>query len=269
MSLREKIRFYLIDCTTVTGKVIDVTLIVLNLLICLLFVLESYYPSQITLFNALDSVIVSIFIVEFILRIFAAEDRFKHATDPYTIIDFLAILPTIMRWLPTSYSASFLVLFRLVRLLRIFRFLRFLGDEKFFFGRVTIPMLQVLRLITTFIIMFFISAGLFYSLEAKANPDVTSYGDALYYSVVTLTTVGFGDIIPVTSAGRFVTTVMILSGIIFIPWQAGRIVRNWWRVGKKLRSTCEQCGLRYHDLDASHCKHCGHVIYQEVDGNNY
>ena len=268
MSTRERIRFYLIDCNTIAGKVIDITLIVLNLLICSLFVIESYYPQQATLFNAIDSIVVSLFIIEFVLRFYAAEKRSVFLMSPYTIIDALAILPTLFRWFVPGYSASFLILLRLFRLLRIFRFMRFLSDETFFFGKITLGMLNVVRLIITFIIIFFISAGLFYYIEAPTNSQVTSYGDAFYYTVVTLTTVGFGDIIPITAAGRFVTTLMILSGIIFIPWQAGRIVQQWWRSSeKKKKAVCTSCGLRFHDSDATHCKHCGNVIYQEVDGS--
>ena len=267
LSVRELIRFYLIDCETVTGKLIDVFLIGLNLLICSLFVLESYFPGQAPLFNSIDSIVVSLFIFEFILRLYASRSRLKHLFKPSTILDAVTILPTLFRWFSPTYSTSFFILLRLFRLLRIFRFMRYLADERFFFGKISPELLQVLRLLTTFIILFFISAGLFYSLESGANPKVGSYGDALYYTVITLTTVGFGDIVPVTSSGRMVTTIMVLSGIIFIPWQAGQIVRNWWKIGRKRRSKCSQCGLLYHDEDASHCKHCGGVVYQETDGN--
>ncbi|MDS0259118.1 potassium channel family protein [Haloarcula sp. S1CR25-12] len=105
---------------------------------------------------------------------------------------------------------------------------------------------------------------MFYSVEHAANPGVANFGDAFYYVVVTVSTVGFGDIIPVTAAGRWVTVAAILTGIIVIPWQAGKIVKEW-RSREKVAVTCPNCGLSHHDADASHCKACGHVIYQEFD----
>ena len=81
-----------------------------------------------------------------------------------------------------------------------------------------------------------------------------NFGDAFYFTVVTLTTVGFGDIIPFSEAGRMVTVLMILSGIILIPWQVSRLVREWILIASKQDVTCPQCGLRYQDRDASHCK---------------
>ena len=94
-----------------------------------------------------------------------------------------------------------------------------------------------------------------------------SFIDALYMTVITLTTVGFGDITPMSEAGRWVTVLMILSGIILIPWQVSRIAKEWIYIASKKESLCPGCGLRYHDEDASHCKSCGHVIYQEYDGD--
>ncbi len=90
--------------------------------------------------------------------------------------------------------------------------------------------------------------------------------EAVHYVVVTLATVGFGDIVPVTTAGRWVTVAAILAGIIVLPWQASKIVREWTRK-ETVDVTCPNCGLSSHDRDASHCKACGHVICQEYDSS--
>ena len=103
-------------------------------------------------------------------------------------------------------------------------------------------------------------------VEGGVNEKVNSFGDAFYFTVVALTTVGFGDISPVSEAGRWVTVLMILSGIILIPWQLSRIAKEWV-LSKKKEIACPTCGLKYHDLDASHCKSCGQVIFQEYEGN--
>jgi voltage-gated potassium channel len=126
--------------------------------------------------------------------------------------------------------------------------------------------LKVVRLFLTILMIFFISSGLFYYVENTINPGIDTFGDAFYFAVVALTTVGFGDITPMSEGGRWVTVLMILSGIILIPWQVTRIVKEWVRMSTKASITCPGCGLRYHDQDASHCKSCGHIIYQEYEG---
>jgi voltage-gated potassium channel len=118
----------------------------------------------------------------------------------------------------------------------------------------------------TVLVVFFVSAGLFYSVEHAVNPDVNTFGDAFYYMVVTLSTVGFGDVLPTTALGRWVTVAAILAAIIIVPWQGSRIVREWAR-RDRVDVTCSNCGLAAHDRDASHCKACGTVIYQEYDGD--
>ena len=80
-----------------------------------------------------------------------------------------------------------------------------------------------------------------------------------------LTTVGFGDITPVTAWGKRVTVISIMSGVILIPWQVSQIVKEWIHMASKTDVTCPKCGLRYHDRDASHCKSCGSIIYQEIE----
>lgn len=103
-------------------------------------------------------------------------------------------------------------------------------------------------------------------MESGTNTNVKNFGDAFYFTVVALTTVGFGDITPRSDAGKWVTVLMILSGITLIPWQVSRVVKEWVHMASKEETVCPGCGLRYHDRDASHCKACGHLIYQEYDG---
>lgn len=264
-SLRETIRFYLIDCKTPLGKGIDIGLLLLNLLLCLLFVLDGYFPQQAALFRTIDTIVAVILIAEFSLRLYAAKKRTRYLTQWYTIIDMLAILPTVVGWFVAPGRIAFLTTLRVLRLVRAFRFLRFLKDEEFFFGSVADYVLRIIRLLTSVGILFFVTAGLIYTVESPANPNINTFGDAFYFTVVTLTTVGFGDIYPESAQGKWITTIMILSGIVVIPWQAGQLIRVAVLMQGKNAVVCSHCGLKYHDRDASHCKHCGHIIYQEID----
>jgi voltage-gated potassium channel len=90
---------------------------------------------------------------------------------------------------------------------------------------------------------------------------VQNFGDAFYFVVVAVSTVGFGDIVPSSSAGRLVTVAMIISGIIFIPFQAARIFRAWLQASSQKRMViCTNCGLDRHDVDAEYCKKCGEPL---------
>ncbi|WP_458205638.1 ion transporter [Haladaptatus sp. NG-SE-30] len=264
---QEVVRFYLLDHKTPLGKAIDIALLVLNLVFVGVFVVETYpvRPSvQDTLWN-LEFGIAMIFLVEYLLRLYGARNRVAEFFNVYTMIDLVALLPTFaVAVLPLSAVALNIGFLRVVRVIRVLRFYRFTRDADFFFGTVSDNALRALKLVLTVLVLFFISAGLFYSVEFAANPAVNTFGDAFYYTVVTLSTVGFGDILPVTAAGRWVTVATILAGIIIIPWQASKIVREWGSK-EKVNVTCPNCGLSYHDRDASHCKACGHVIYQEFD----
>lgn len=269
---RETLQFYLIDCKTALGKIIDIFIIILNLFICAIIVVETYSVSEATmqLLWKVEIIIVLLFIIEYGARLYAAKSRLKQLVDIYSIIDLIAILPTIsMLVFPhfdITFNIGFIKLIRSFRIFRIFRFLRFTADPDFFFGSITMQLLKVIRLFLTILIIFFISSGLFFYVESDLNPSVNNFGDAFYFTVVALTTVGFGDIIPRTYAGKWVTILMIFSGIILIPWQISRIVKEWVRMATKKEIVCPGCGLRYHDEDASHCKSCGHVIFQEYDG---
>ncbi len=268
---RATIQFYLVDCKTALGKIIDVFIILLNLFICAILVIETYPVSEEThrILWTMELVIVFFFIIEYAARLYGAQNRFKQLKDIYSVIDLIAILPTlamvIFPFFGIALDLGLIKLIRIFRILRIFRFLRFTADPEFFFGSITQQVLNLVRLILTILMIFFVSSGVFFYVENSVNPDVKTFGDAFYFTVVALTTVGFGDITPISEYGKWVTVAMIISGIIFIPWQASKIMKEWVHMASKTDIVCPGCGLRYHDRDASHCKSCGHIIYQEIE----
>ena len=265
---REVVRFYLLDHRTPLGKAIDVTLLGLNLVFVAIFALETYPAAdgvRDELWTA-EIAIALVFLVEYVLRLYGASDRLGEFLDWYTMVDLLAILPTLAILVaPGPVGALNVGFLRVVRVIRVLRFYRFTRDAEFFFGTVSDNTLRAMKLLLTILVLLTVSAGLFYSAEQAANPAVNTFGDAFYYTVVTLSTVGFGDILPRTVAGRWVTVGSILAAILIIPRQASKIVREW-TTREQVDVTCPNCGLGRHDPDASHCKACGHVIYHETEG---
>jgi len=270
-SLRETVNFYMIDFRTPLGRAIDLFIILMNLLVVAVFVLNTYNlsPGTRALLWNLEVAVVGFFIVEYLLRFYGTANRWSYVVDSYSIIDVVAILPTIILIVaPISgfyADIRFVQTIRIFAVFRIFRFLRFVGKDHLLFGAVSLEMLRVVRLVTTILIIFFISSGFFYYAESGVNPLVNDFGDAFYFTVVALSTVGFGDIVPVSGAGRLVAILSIVSGILLIPWQASLVVKEWFKIGSKGMAICYGCGQSEHDLDALYCKRCGKLLKQEQE----
>lgn len=268
-ALREAIQFYMIDFQTPLGRAIDIFIIILNLLAVAIFVIDTYPISgSLRLFLwRVELVAIGFFIIEYLLRLYGAPDRFAYVKNIYSIIDLVAILPTLLLLvIPLSGAYAgirFINILRVFAVFRIFRFLRFTAKEHRLFGIISLEMLNVARLVVTIIMIFFVSSGFFYYVESPVNPQVQNFGDAFYFTVVAVSTVGFGDIVPISGWGRLVTIMMIISGIILIPIQAGRIFREWLNVCERKTDVCQNCSLERHDTDAMYCKRCGQELHQK------
>ncbi|MBD3388688.1 MAG: ion transporter [Candidatus Altiarchaeales archaeon] len=261
MSIRERVRFWFEDLETPMGKAVDIVVLTLIFLACAVYAAQNYPldADTLSMLSTVEVIIGLAFTAEYLLRLWSAEDRVRHSLNVYSIIDLVAIMPVFLAFT----SLQFL---RVFRAFRIFRLLRFLENRHFFFGSITETGLIAARILFTFSTIVFVSASLILIAEVEVNSELNTFTDAVYFSVVTLTTVGFGDIVPLTEGGRLITLFIIVSGIIFIPWQLGSLIRQLIAAGGKRNIICRNCGLTRHDPDAVHCKHCGATIYQETRG---
>ncbi|HKJ59312.1 MAG TPA: ion transporter, partial [Halobacteriales archaeon] len=199
-SYRELVEFYLLDHRTRLGQTIDVALLTLNAVFVAVYVFQTYPHSPAVddvLWNV-EVALASVFAVEYVLRLYGAPNRFDESTNGYTVADLLSILPTFAVLLLPGFVAGTIGLgfLRALRVVRFLRFYRFTQDEEFFFGTISLEALRVIRLVLTILTIFFVTGGLFYEFEAPVNPTVSTFGDGFYYTVITITTVGFGDIVP-------------------------------------------------------------------------
>ncbi len=154
---------------------------------------------------------------------------------------------------------------RLFRMLRILRFQRIFKSKDTMFGKLSDTNLVIIRIVITIFTIIFVSSGFLWAVENKINPgQFGNIWNAMYFGVVTLSTVGYGDITPLSAWGRAITVIMILSGIALIPWQLGKLLKIIVGTATKTQIKCNSCGLLDHDGDAKFCKICGKKIKQKV-----
>jgi voltage-gated potassium channel len=251
MLVWEKIGFYLEDIETPIGKWLNLLITGLVLISTGTFVAETYAldPELAIFLHQVDSAIMVIFTIEYVLRLVAAKDRWQYLSSFYAIIDFVAIFP----FLFGMFDASFLRVFRWFRILRLIRFV----EGKAALGNLDRhDSLVVTRIVFTISSIIFVYSGLIYQVEHSVNPQMFgTFFDAIYFSVATMTTVGFGDITPISTMGRLLTVLMILTGIALIPWQLGDLVKQVVKSSDKVEKICQQ--LASHETDALFCKRCG------------
>lgn len=249
---REKTAFYLQDLETPVGKSVNLTIGGLVLLSSVSFVAQTYnIPNNVRLFlDAIDKAILLIFAAEYLLRLWSEENKIKYVFSFYSIIDLMAILPFFLG----ADAISFIRLLRWFRILRLIRFI----DNKFLFGISTEDSLMSVRILFTLFAIIFVYSGLIYQVEHPVNPkNFATFLDAFYFSIVTMTTVGFGDVTPISELGRLLTVLMILTGIALIPWQVGDLIKRLVKTANQVETVCSECGLSFHDADAIFCKNCG------------
>lgn len=256
MLLRKNISFYFEDIETPLGRAINLIITFLVLLSSGIFVAETYpiSPNIRNCLSWIDYVILLIFAFEYLLRLWCAEDKLKYLFSLYSLIDLLAILPVLIGWIDISFI-------RLFRWLRILRLIRFLEKQKLISRLSHGDSVIYARILFTLFAIIFVYSGLIYQVEHPINASVFStFLDAVYFSVVTMTTVGFGDVTPISEAGRFLTILMIFTGIALIPWQVGELIKQLVKTTHKVETQCSNCALSFHDTDAVFCKICGNQL---------
>ncbi len=259
---RHRLHEIIFEAETFYGKLFDVVLLVCIVFSVLVIVLESVkdYQSQYgDLYNQLEWVFTILFTIEYFLRIVTVQKPSKYIFSFFGLVDLFAIVPAYLALLWAD-AESFAVI-RSLRLLRVFRVLKlaqFVGESKLLMT----AMRQSMRKITVFLgavlTLALIIGAAMYTIEGEQN-GFTSIPQSIYWTIVTLTTVGYGDIAPGTTLGKFLASVVMIMGYGILAVPTGIVTVELAGLGKRPVSThaCEACSKEGHDVDAVHCKYCG------------
>ena len=256
MTIRKRLQEAFERSDTWLGLGINAAIAFLILLSAALFAVQTYpLPTPISRWlGRIDQIVLALFTIEYLLRLSVAERPRRFFFSLYGLIDLLAILPFLVGSLDTRF-------FRLIRWLRILRLARFFEQKIWFIRLSSTEELIFARILFTLFSIIFVYSGVIYQAEQEANSEsFRTFLDAVYFAVVTMTTVGYGDITPVSEVGRGLTVMMILTGIALIPTQIGNFIQQFTKVQDSVRITCDSCGLLGHEADAQFCRRCGTAL---------
>jgi voltage-gated potassium channel len=214
------------------------------------------------LFHQLEWAFTLLFTVEYGVRLAVVARPTHYARSFFGVIDLLAVLPT---WLSLLFpGAQYLLVIRVLRILRVFRILkliRYIDESRILIGALKRSWRKILVFLMAMLGLVTVFGAVMYLVEGPDN-GYTSIPMSMYWAIVTVATVGFGDIVPLTSFGKLIASVLILIGYGIIAVPTGIFtaeIATSLRIERDARN-CGQCGLVGHEVDASHCRRCGSPI---------
>jgi len=230
------------------------TLLAFDSITIVYFIVASFFHHVDDL-HVVEEAIGIVYLLEFMARLFISGQRLHTIFNPVGLADLIVIASL----LAPSLAENFVFL-RVIRALRLLRSYHMINNLRMQSRFVRIHE-DVIFSVVNLVVFIFVITAVVYVTQVGSNPEITNYFDALYFTVATLTTTGFGDITLVGTGGHILAVLIMIFGIsLFL-----RLIQTIFRPGK-VRYECPVCGLTRHDADAVHCKHCGTVLHITTEG---
>ena len=259
---RDTLHEIIFGAETPAGKWFDILLIVSIIASVLAVMLDSVSSISInygSLLTGIEWFFTIVFTIEYILRLICVGRPLLYATSFFGIVDLLAIIPTyISLFIPGS---EYLLVVRVLRILRIFRVLKlvqYMSEALFLMKALRASIRKIIVFLFTVLTLVIILGSMMYLIEGAEN-GFTSIPRSIYWAIVTLTTVGYGDISPQTNIGQMLAACIMILGysIIAVPTGIVTVELSQLSSKKKAAQLCKDCGAEGHDADADFCKYCG------------
>lgn len=272
-SWRQRLYVIIFQSDTVAGRRFDSALLIVILASLLVVILDSVDEISNAyggLLSDIEWLINGLFLVEYLLRLYCSPKPLRYALSFYGLVDLLAVLPGVIAiFYP---NAQYLLVIRIVRVLRIFRILKlrqYLRQADFLLTalrgsrqKITVFFVSVMSLVTVF-------GSLMYVVEGPEH-GFTSIPRGIYWAIVTLTTVGFGDITPKTPLGQAIASLVMLTGYSIIAVPTGIFSAELHNAMRQepspgLAKPCPACAKARHEADAAFCSRCGNPLFPRAD----
>ncbi|RZM21635.1 MAG: ion transporter [Pedobacter sp.] len=263
--LRKKIYIIIFRSDTPAGKLFDMALLVMILLSILSVFLESVASFRASYGNAiytLEWIFTILFTIEYALRIYSSHKPLRYIFSFYGFIDLIAFLPTYLSLV--FMGTQYLVVIRAFRLLRVFRILkltRFMYEGNILKSALKASLYKIVVFLASVITLVTIIGTLMYIIEGD-NSGFTSIPMSVYWAIVTITTVGYGDISPQSPLGQFLASILMVIGYGIIAVPTGIVSVEMARATEEAKSRCPACHFPIHSTKDNFCAHCGTPIKQ-------
>jgi len=205
-----------------------------------------------------------LFTVEYALRLWVVRHRWRYAGSFFGVVDVLSILPSYLELLlPGTHYLMALRILRLMRMFRVLKMAEYLGEANVLMNALNASRRKLLVFLTAVLSLVCVEGTVVYVLEHEVNPEFANIPQAIYWAIVTVTTVGYGDVAPVTVLGKIMASVIMLTGFTIIAVPTGIMTYEFGRElrGQKgARRRCAECGWTDHDARAVYCHQCGQAL---------
>ena len=265
--IREKLHEIIFEAETREGKLFDVVLLVMIFLSIIALMLESvpeYYASYQHTFLILEWIFTIFFTIEFLLRLYCVYSPKRYMLSFFGMVDLLSLLPSYLTYfVPGLHSLMIIRGLRLLRVFRIFKLEGFIDQGNIIVRALNQSRNKIIIFSSTILILVSIFGSLMYLIEHNVNSNFDSIPRSIYWSIVTITTVGYGDISPTTSLGQFVASIIMLLGYVIIAIPTGIVTSAIIMDNNKddmNTITCPNCAKEGHDTKAIYCDRCGHTL---------
>ncbi len=260
---RFKLHEIIFEADTPAGKAFDLVLLILISFSVLMSILSSVKRIGTTyapLFDAFELVFTALFTIEYVLRLISIGKPIKYATSFFGIIDLLAILPTYLELLlPGSHYFTIIRIFRMMRVFRILKLANYLHEANVLWQGLRASRQKISVFLLGVVALVVILGSAMYVIEGEEN-GFTDIPTSIYWAIVTLSTVGYGDISPQTPLGKILASVVMLIGYGVIAVPTGIVTTEIALASKEAKvstQSCPVCSAEGHDPDAKFCKYCG------------
>jgi len=269
---RQKIHDVIYEADTPAGKAFDISLIILIIISVILVALETVgwiNDKYSNIFNIAEWVITILFTIEYILRIISIHHPKKYIFSFYGIIDLLATIPKYVSLIFVGAHIETIMAIRALRILRIFRVLRisrYIGESTFLVRSLLVSRAKIIIFLLFVLIMCILFGTIMYLIEGP-EAGFDNIPESIYWCISTISTVGYGDIVPLTGMGKFIASLLMILGYGIIAVPTGIVTSEMTRSEEKLipnnTQACSNCNETYHQDGAEYCHKCGHKIGDE------